>query len=361
MMPSISLLEMEVLKWGVNPWNHMEAFTTDATQAKCWTLSRNGAVDEILGPQEFSKKLVDIKTALKQSADSPTFILITAIGDPNKEFSKRRNCPLHITNNGQPTGDFDLLNNLLGMNTVTYGVYTTARQNCSYVLEYDDALQNLQAIIFLVRCPILSRSIVCVMRVQIPTLSCVAFVCCPHAPDLDRLRDSCKASHVLLRASPLGLLALIYEQRGLDYEGWVTRVALESHEIEVFMRMSPPGWTYHRLSPSRYKELSDTDRLLSRLQSTDIEICHGHSIMTFAVRFGKFCTEALDVIEGKPGVPKLAPGARAMVEDRIRFSISRCLSVRERFEELTHRHRGQINAVRAIPTQQQDCQASNLT
>lgn len=60
MMPSISLLEMEVLKWGVNPWNHMEAFTTDATQAKCWTLSRNGAVDEILGPQEFSKKLVDI-------------------------------------------------------------------------------------------------------------------------------------------------------------------------------------------------------------------------------------------------------------------------------------------------------------
>lgn len=83
--------------------------------------------------------------------------------------------------------------------------------------------------------------------------------------------------------------------------------------------------------------------------------------MTFAVRFGKFCTEALDVIEGKPGVPKLAPGARAMVEDRIRFSISRCLSVRERFEELTHRHRGQINAVRAIPTQQQDCQASNLT
>jgi hypothetical protein len=29
--------------------------------------------------------------------------------------------------------------------------------------------------------------------------------------------------------------------------------------------------------------------------------------------------------------------------------MSRCLSVRERFEELTHRHRGQINAVRPHP------------
>jgi hypothetical protein len=184
------------------------------------------------------------------------------------------------------------------------------------------------------------------MRVQIPDLSCVAFVCCPQSKDLDRLRDLCKTSHTLLRASPLGLLSLIYEQRGLDYEGWVTRVALESHEIEVFMRMSPPGWTYHHLSPSRYNLLSDADRLLSHLQSTDIEICHGHSIMSFAVRLGDFCREALDVVEDNRGVGKLAPGARAMVEDRIRFTMSRCLSVRERFEELTHRHRGQINAVR---------------
>jgi hypothetical protein len=183
------------------------------------------------------------------------------------------------------------------------------------------------------------------MRVQIPDLSCLAFVCCPRLEDLDRLRDLCKVNQALLRASPLGLLSLIYEQRGLDYESWVTRVALESHEIEVFMKMAPPGWTYHSVTPSRYQELSDTDKLLSRLQSTDIEICHGHSIMSFAVRYADFCLEALEVVESKRGVGQLAPGARAMVEDRVRFTKARCWSVRERFEELTHRHRGQINAV----------------
>jgi hypothetical protein len=70
----------------------------------------------------------------------------TAAGDPNQEFARRRKCPLQITNDDKPVGDFDLLNKLLGMNALSYGIYTTARQNCSYVLEYDETLQNLKAI-----------------------------------------------------------------------------------------------------------------------------------------------------------------------------------------------------------------------
>lgn len=183
------------------------------------------------------------------------------------------------------------------------------------------------------------------MRIQVPDLNCLAFVCCPSKDDLDRLRDACKANHALLRASPLGLMSLIYEQRGLDYEAWVTKVSLESHEVEIFMKLAPPGWIYHEVSPSRLAELADTDKLLARLQSTDIEICHGNSLLSFAVRYGDFCMEALEVVESKRGAVKLAPGARAMVEDRIRFTKSRCVSVKERFDELSHRHRGQINAV----------------
>lgn len=251
------------------------------------------------------------------------------------------------------------------MNELSCGVYTTTRPSCSYVLEYDETMETLKAIgslplqhpiiyayttadnmlVFLTRCPILSRSILCVMRIQIPDLSCLAFVCCPNKDDLDRVRDACKASHTLLRASPLGLMSIIYEQRGLDYEAWVTKVSLESHEVEIFMKMAPPGWIYHQISASRQEELSDTDKLLARLQSTDIEICHGNNILSFAVRYGDFCKEALDVVESRRGIGKLAPGARAMVEDRIRFTKCRCTSVKERFEELSHRHRGQINAV----------------
>lgn len=58
-MPSTSSTNIEMLKWGENPWD-MEVYTTGATDAKCWTLSKDRAVDETLGPREFSKKLVEI-------------------------------------------------------------------------------------------------------------------------------------------------------------------------------------------------------------------------------------------------------------------------------------------------------------
>jgi hypothetical protein len=59
-MQPTSPYETEVLKWGANPWDHMDVYTTGTTHAKCWTLSKDLAVDETLGPREFSKKLLDI-------------------------------------------------------------------------------------------------------------------------------------------------------------------------------------------------------------------------------------------------------------------------------------------------------------
>ena len=76
-------------------------------------------------------------------------------------------------------------------------------------------------------------------------------------------------------------------------------------------------------------------------------MCYGQNVMSFAARYGNFCLNAIDVVEGSRGTGKLSPGARAIVEDSIRFMQSRCDAVQDRFAELGERNRGQINMVSA--------------
>jgi len=212
------------------------------------------------------------------------------------------------------------------------------------------------------------------MRIQVSNLSCVAFVCCPRQEDLDDVRRSCAANEALLTANPLGLLSIIYDLRARSWETWITRLWLEVNQIENHTRSAPPEWlmkgpglaiiqqlsmdpTVTSLEPSLWlkdlgltplDEISDTDKLLPRLYTTDTEISHGTNVMSFALRYAAFCLDALSAVDAarqSVGLPPQPPGARAMVEDRIRFTQSRCRALQDRFAEIKERHRSQINAV----------------
>ncbi|KAJ9129625.1 hypothetical protein NKR19_g10274 [Coniochaeta hoffmannii] len=252
-------------------------------------------------------------------------------------------------------------------------MYTTLRPQCSIHHEYDESLMHLKAIVLLVRAPTNSRAVVCVMRIQVSNLSCVAFVCCPRQEDLDDVRRSCAANEALLTANPLGLLSIIYDLRARSWETWITRLWLEVNQIENHTRSAPPEWlmkgpglaiiqqlsmdpTVTSLEPSLWlkdlgltplDEISDTDKLLPRLYTTDTEISHGTNVMSFALRYAAFCLDALSAVDAarqSVGLPPQPPGARAMVEDRIRFTQSRCRALQDRFAEIKERHRSQINA-----------------
>jgi hypothetical protein len=212
------------------------------------------------------------------------------------------------------------------------------------------------------------------MRVQVSDLSCVAFVCCVRQNDLDEIHGLCRAYEPILRANPLGLLSIIYDQRTRCSERLVTRLWLDVDQIEGLTRSRPEQWTkdpiYHRICLDgvklsmvdmtelsnepvtvsdlghRPKNLSDTDTLYPRLYGTDTEISHGQNVMSFAVRYGDWCLEAVSALDAsRKSFGGLLPGARAMVEDRIRFTHSRCQALQDRFTELKARHRSQIDAV----------------
>jgi hypothetical protein len=67
--------DVDIHRFGVDDLsvlNHMEVYTTDTTQARCWTLSKDQAQDEDLGKSNFAKKLSSIvSTCLTAPRDTP--------------------------------------------------------------------------------------------------------------------------------------------------------------------------------------------------------------------------------------------------------------------------------------------------
>lgn len=112
--------------------------------------------------------------------------------------------------------------------------------------------------------------------------------------------------------------------------------------------MSDPPLELRNFAPTPLDDLTNIDKLLPRLYTTNTEISHGENVMKFAIRYANFCLEAVNTIDSarrSVGLPPQAPGARALVEDRIRFTQSRCYGLQDRFAEMRERHSSQINAV----------------
>ncbi|KAK3362509.1 hypothetical protein B0T25DRAFT_7843 [Lasiosphaeria hispida] len=197
------------------------------------------------------------------------------------------------------------------------------------------------------------HSVVCIMRIQIPDLNCVAILHSKVVGQLGEMRALCDTNKALLRANPLALLGIIFEHRSQLWDRWEARLYGEVDLVESATGLGQPEWRYNYPTAQRAKELADVDKLIAQLSSTNVEICHGQNILASGSRFGEFCLEAIDMVEKLRGGGRLPPGARAMIEDRIRFSQSLCLALEERFKDLAERHNGQINVICNIIAQKE--------
>jgi hypothetical protein len=115
--------------------------------------------------------------------------------------------------------------------------------------------------------------------------------------------------------------------------------------------MTSETWKRRELSSTQLQKLKDTDVLLKYLHSTNTELCHGENLVSFANKVGTFLLEVPDVLEAsreKQGFMPLRRRHQTVLEERIKFTLTRCDSIRDRLNEMKERLRGQINVVSCL-------------
>ena len=180
------------------------------------------------------------------------------------------------------------------------------------------------------------------MRVQLPDLSCVALIQAEELKDLDEMRELIAQHHPLLRASPLGLLSLLLQQRSRSWDKWLEAIWRRTLEIESFTGTVPIHWSVNN-DPQRLEELANPETRHTQLLSTHADSCYAQAFLTFSVRLADFCTDAITIVDADGTT--LSPAARAEIEDRNRLSKSLFLSLTERVTDLLSRQQIQISCV----------------
>jgi hypothetical protein len=158
----------------------------------------------------------------------------------------------------------------------------------------------------------------------------------------------CAENSELIALHPLYLLAFIFETRYARWTHWFASLWMRVNEIETATNMTSVSWALRDASPSRIKALKDPDTLLTFLHGTHTEMCHSENIASFANKFGPFCLDVLNVLEQArmdQGLPGLSSRYTFGLEDRIKYTATRCDFVRDRMAEMKERLRGQINVV----------------
>ncbi|KAK4243467.1 hypothetical protein C7999DRAFT_18180 [Corynascus novoguineensis] len=181
--------------------------------------------------------------------------------------------------------------------------------------------------------------ITCSLRIEFPCLQSVAFVSCNDSTELAELRDLCDRDKDLLQATPLGILALIYRQHVRKWEEWAAHLWINVNEIELLLKMAPPGWNFNKPTPERVKELSNPDVMNRQFATTHAQICHSHLILTFGVRYAEHCLEAMDLVERARIGIRLQPREREAFEGYLRPFLSICQSLQDRSTDLLERLR----------------------
>ncbi|KAI3317309.1 hypothetical protein HD806DRAFT_515508 [Xylariaceae sp. AK1471] len=271
----------------------------------------------------------------------PPFFLISSVG-----------CPSAVKDTIHISPDvFKRLNAAIGFRQEFHSFYFTELFHCSYHFAYENSGDDVDiptSLIMFLRCPRNSKSVVCVLRIRLSDRGCVAllFGCDHHG--VQRLANLCAAQSELLKIHPLYLLAFIYETRYEIWTHWLSSIWMRINAIETATNMTSPSWSNEGVPLERIKALKDPDTLLTYIHGTHTELCHCETVVSFATSFGPFCLDMLDILEGgreQQSLPALAKRHRAGLEERIKFTATRCNAVRERIVEFKERLRGQINVV----------------
>lgn len=129
---------------------------------------------------------------------------------------------------------------------------------------------------------------------------------------------------------------------------WFAKLWREVVEVETVTNTSGPQWKMREMDAERFKALSKADFLLNQIHSTHVEVCHGQTVMLFAAKFGKFCSEVLIEMEKRRqdlGYSKLSMRHRSGLLDSFDSTLVRCDFVADRMAELSNRLTQNINVV----------------
>ena len=194
----------------------------------------------------------------------------------------------------------------------------------------------------------MSNCLLGVVRVDFTTLDCFAFFTSYLSEDIQDIQARCAASIPALRSHPLALLPIVLEHRFLRWTHWYASLWRDIVEVETSNDMTHPHWRAHFITDERSRYLSDADNVLRQLHATHLELCHSHTVMSFALRFSDFCLEALRRVEdGRVGLglPRMRPREMVVLEQGIKGITVRFRAMGDRLNELTARLNGQINVV----------------
>ena len=207
--------------------------------------------------------------------------------------------------------------------------------------------------VVLLRCPRNSSSLICVLRIRLANRAAVALLFGQDHEGVKRVTDLCASQHELLKLHPLYLLAFIYETRFESWMRWLSTLWMQVNEIETATRMTSESWRSRNMSAGRLHALENTDALLTYLHSTHTELCHGENVLSLANKMGTFCLIVLDALEKArldQMLPPISGKRRSGLDERLRFTATRCEAVRDRLLEMKQRLNGQIQVVRTQAT-----------
>ncbi|KAM5359181.1 hypothetical protein ACJZ2D_014679 [Fusarium nematophilum] len=319
-------------------------FTAD-TRAQVWDIDLPGRESEVLDDATLRAMLThytsfwegDKETEAK-AAGLSKLVLVTTIGEPSKA---RR--ALQIREN-----TLRYLVNIAGVPWKTVDrFFTTSMPSVYYCLQYDDDddTPTSMTVIFF-RCPKNTNCVSGIIRVQFATRKCFAFLSCCYEEDVFDILKRCSDNIDLLKIHPLYLLSFIYDHRFQRWTDWFARLWKEVVELESVTNMTHPFWKMSQMDAERLQALSTGDALLTQLHATHLELCHSHTVMSFATKFGNVCSSAADEMEKRRhdlGYSPLSRRHASGLEDTFKTILVRCDSMADRLSELSNRLRGQIN------------------
>lgn len=194
----------------------------------------------------------------------------------------------------------------------------------------------------------MSNAVLGVIKVDFATRDCFAFITTYIDEDGRNIQDRCASNMDWLRLHPIALLLIVLEHRFTRWTHWYGSLWRDVVEIETTNNMTHPNWRANELSAERQRYLSDADNMLQHLHATNLELCHSHTVNTFALRFGDYCLGVLEAVEkGRENMrlPMLTQRERATLEEEMTATVERFRSMGNRLDELSERLRGQINVV----------------
>ena len=131
---------------------------------------------------------------------------------------------------------------------------------------------------------------------------------------------------------------------------WFAQAWMKLVELETITNMTHPSWTMSTVDAQRLQALSTDDALLHQLHATYVELCHSHTIMSYATRFAQVSKKAIAEVEKRRqelGYSTLLRRHMDGLEEALNETLARRDSMSDRLKELSSRLEGQINVVGA--------------